>query len=135
MAAQPFSIADQQAWLRTRLAAERTLMSWNRTALKLIAFGLTIYKAFQKIQEALPGQDLGRPEAARNLGLSLIVAGTLGTVIALWQYLQVKRYLAGPEFSAIAARERQPRWGLTFGVLAFSAAIGVVTIVWILTGD
>src|SRR5262249_43401590 len=30
------------AWLRTRLAVERTLMSWLRTAVALIGFGFTI---------------------------------------------------------------------------------------------
>ena len=36
---------------RTRMAAERTLMAWVRTALSMIAFGFTIYKFLQVIQE------------------------------------------------------------------------------------
>lgn len=32
---------------RTRLAHERTLMAWVRTATSLISFGFTIYKFFQ----------------------------------------------------------------------------------------
>ena len=35
---------------RTRLSADRTLMSVIRTALSLISFGFTIYQVFQKLQ-------------------------------------------------------------------------------------
>ena len=33
---------DTLAWLRTRMALDRTLMAWNRTSLSLIGFGFTI---------------------------------------------------------------------------------------------
>ena len=36
---------------RTRLAHERTLMAWVRTATSLITFGFTIYKFFQFLRE------------------------------------------------------------------------------------
>jgi len=36
---------------RTRLAAERTLMAWVRTALSMISFGFTIYKFLQVLQQ------------------------------------------------------------------------------------
>ena len=32
------------SWLRTRMSAERTLMSWVRTAISLIGFGFTIFQ-------------------------------------------------------------------------------------------
>ena len=34
--------ADHFAWLRTRLALERTIMAWLRTAVALIGFGFAI---------------------------------------------------------------------------------------------
>jgi putative membrane protein len=37
------------AWLRTRLSGERTLMSFNRTAIALIGFGFTIYQFLAKL--------------------------------------------------------------------------------------
>src|SRR5262249_45288094 len=36
------------AWLRTRLAVERTMMSWVRTAVSLIGFGFAIEQFFER---------------------------------------------------------------------------------------
>ena len=41
-------------WLRTRLALERTMMSWMRTAVSLIGFGFAIVQFFEHLQQ-LPG--------------------------------------------------------------------------------
>ena len=59
------------SWLRTRMSTERTLMSWNRTSLSLIGFGFTIYQSFESFQQATAGDAALRPEAPRNLGLTL----------------------------------------------------------------
>jgi len=40
----PPKLADALATERTRMAADRTLMGWIRTALSMIGFGFTIYK-------------------------------------------------------------------------------------------
>ena len=37
---------------RTRLSADRTLMSVIRTSLSLIGFGFTIFQIFQKLHDA-----------------------------------------------------------------------------------
>ena len=42
------------AWLRTRLALERTMMAWARTAVSLIGFGFAIVQFLDTVQE-LPG--------------------------------------------------------------------------------
>jgi uncharacterized membrane protein YidH (DUF202 family) len=34
--------ADHFAWVRTRLALERTMMAWQRTAVALIGFGFAL---------------------------------------------------------------------------------------------
>lgn len=39
------------AWLRTRLAVERTMMSWLRTAVSLIGFGFAIVQFFERLEQ------------------------------------------------------------------------------------
>lgn len=39
------------SWLRTRLSTERTLMSWVRTAVALIAFGFTIFQFLDRFNK------------------------------------------------------------------------------------
>jgi putative membrane protein len=120
------------SWLRTRLSAERTLMSWNRTSLSLISFGFTIYQFFEKFQEATAGAAALRPEAPRNMGLALMLAGTLGTVISMWQYYQIIRYLDSDEFKAVGSREGLPHWSLTFALSMLLTLIGFGATGWVL---
>jgi putative membrane protein len=120
------------SWIRTRLAAESTLMSWNRTSLSLISFGFTIYQFFDKLQAATAGAAAARPDAPRNLGLALMSAGTLGTLVAIWQYRQIIAYLGGDEYQEIGYREGLPHWSLTFGITLLLALIGIVTTLWVL---
>jgi putative membrane protein len=74
------------AYHRTIIAAERTLMAWIRTALSMIGFGFTIYKFFQYQAEEIAAGNIRRPQAPRNLGLSLIALGTLALAAATWQH-------------------------------------------------
>jgi len=71
---------------RTLIAAERTLMAWIRTALSMIGFGFSIYKFFQYLPEEIAAGNIRRPQAPRNLGMSLIALGTLALIAATWQH-------------------------------------------------
>jgi putative membrane protein len=71
---------------RTVNAAERTLMAWIRTALSMIGFGFTIYKFFQYLPEEIATGNIRRPQAPRNLAMSLIALGTLSLLAAVWQH-------------------------------------------------
>ena len=62
---------------RTRMAAERTLMAWVRTALSMISFGFTIYKFLEAMLPQSTSPVL-RADTPRNVGLSLIGIGTYG---------------------------------------------------------
>jgi putative membrane protein len=89
-------------WLRTRLALERTMMSWARTAVSLIGFGFAIVQFFERLQE-MPGVLPARhPRAPQYLGLALIACGILALVISIWQYRWAVRYLWGSPFTPIA---------------------------------
>jgi putative membrane protein len=102
---------------RTRLAAERTLMAWVRTALSMIGFGFTIYKFLQVVQaqSTLP---VLRPQAPRNVGLTLVGIGTFAVIIACVQHWQYIKKL----------RPDQPYkpWDLTFIVACMIALLGLL---------
>ena len=114
-------------WIRTRLAIERTLMAWIRTATALIGFGFTIVQFLQRLQSS--GPEAMRPEAPRYLGLALIVAGIAGLLISIWQYRKLVAYMHSSEFAPIAGVEGFSKTpllviaiGLTvIGIFAFGA--------------
>ena len=109
--------SDILALDRTRLAAERTLMAWVRTALSMIGFGFTIYKFLQVVQEQSTFPVL-RPQAPRNLGLMLVGIGTFAVIIACVQHWQYVRKL----------RPDQPYkpWDLAFIVACLIALLGLL---------
>jgi len=120
------------AWLRTRLALERTLLAWVRTAIALIGFGFSIVEIFNRLA-AMPGvAPAVRPEMPRYIGLALIAAGVLALLISSVQYVWVSNYLWGPQFRPIAGlREgggRTPSLAIAIaltlvGLLAFFAVL------------
>jgi putative membrane protein len=70
---------------RTRLAHERTLMAWVRTATSLISFGFTIYKFFQ-YREQGERQAVDTMIGPRGLALILIGIGLAGLVLATLEH-------------------------------------------------
>src|ERR1700731_4544571 len=104
------------AWLRTRLALERTMMSWQRTEGSLIGFGFAIVQFFEHLQQ-MPGvRPAGHPHAAQYVGLALISCGVLALVISLWQYWSSVRYLWGGSYAVLAGMTNE---GLQSPVVAF----------------
>src|SRR5262250_2688811 len=77
------------AWLRTRMALERTLMSWVRTAAALIGFGFTIFQFGERLLPAPEGGGYG----PRVVALALVAAGTIASFVALDQYRRMIRYM------------------------------------------
>ena len=107
------------AFQRTIIAAERTLMAWIRTALSMIGFGFTIYKFFQYQADEIAAGTIRRPQAPRNLGLSLIALGTLALAAATWQH---RKFL-----KAIGASEKQNMVSISVVVAMVVILIGLVT--------
>ena len=60
------------AFQRTRMSADRTLMSVMRTSLSLIGFGFTIFQFFQKLKDA---GTIHHDNAPRRFGTALVVLG------------------------------------------------------------
>src|SRR5690242_19629147 len=96
------SASDHFAWIRTRLALERTIMSWLRTAVALIGFGFAIVQSIKHLQQVPGARPAEFPTAPEYLGLALISCGILALVISIWQYRWGLRYLWGEPFTPIA---------------------------------
>jgi putative membrane protein len=98
------------AWLRTRLAVERTMMAYMRTSVALIGFGFTIFQFLQKVQ-GIPGKTVHFPYAAWYLGLALIFCGVMAAVAALFEYRRLIRYMWHGGFSVLAGVSSEQRSG------------------------
>lgn len=97
--------ADHFAWLRTRLALERTMMAWQRTGTALIGFGFAIVQYLKHLQDVPGVRPVYLPTAPEYLGLALISCGILALGISLWQYLRTVRYLWSGAFLLLAGME------------------------------
>jgi putative membrane protein len=113
------------SWLRTRMSTERTLMSWVRTATALIGFGFTIVQFFERFRTTAGVAPAVLPEAPRYLGLGLIGAGTIGLIIAAWEYRWLLRYLQGTEFTPVARVRGGPGHTPILGVTLVLILIGI----------
>ena len=124
--------SDHFAWLRTRLAIERTMMAYLRTAVSLIGFGFAIVQFFERFEE-IPGvNDAKFPEAPRFLGLAMILTGVIVTCISLMEYRWIIRYLWGENFKSIAGLGKEgmqiPLYAtatvlILIGIFAFFAVV------------
>jgi putative membrane protein len=120
MAAEvPLDASTRLALERTRLANERTLMAWIRTCTSLIAFGFTIFKFFQYLDEK---EDARRAVVSPwVVGVLMIVIGLTGLTLASIQHRQSMKVLkaeAGPMPYSISAI-----------MASFIAVMGVVALV------
>jgi len=99
------TVGDHFAWLRTRLALERTALAWLRTAISLIGFGFTIVQFFQRLQTTAGVAPAANPHAPRYLGLALIGSGVLALILSIVQYRQVQKYMWREEYQSIAGMD------------------------------
>ena len=119
------------AWLRTRLAVERTMMAYMRTAVSLIAFGFTIFQFIDRVQDA-SGRDVRYPQASWYLALAMILCGVGAAVTSLFEYQRLISYLRSGGYSAIAGvpsvQRRTPLYAITgvlilIGIFAFFSVL------------
>ncbi len=112
-------------WVRTRLAVERTMMAYMRTAVSLIGFGFAIVQFFHNIH-TLPGENAARfPDAPWYLGLALISCGLLAAIVSVIQYRWTVRYLSGAEYAAIAGMTKEGRYTPLYAIAIVLILIGI----------
>jgi len=116
------------SWIQTRMALERTLLAWVRTAAAMIGFGFAIFHFFEVFNTLPEVKAPWRPGAARLLGVSLVAIGTFALVLALIQYYFTLRFLHGPAFRDIEGVEGVPRFHPGLIVAWVVAAVGMVTL-------
>src|SRR5438309_12121675 len=113
------------AWVRTRLSVERTMMSWQRTAVALIGFGFAIVQYLNHLQQTPAARPAYLPTAPEYLGLALISCGVLALLISLWQYFWTLRYLWGGSFSPIAGLTKEGMQSPVIAVAILLIGIGI----------
>jgi putative membrane protein len=123
-------ISTQLSWMRSDLSNLRTLLAWARTSVSMIGFGFTIYNFYRGFLEDLAGSH--GTDAARNLGLALVGAGTVAMVIALWNYWSINKALAAMDRDFPIPRELQMHWVISYVVAVVLALIGLVTFLFML---
>ncbi len=113
------------AWLRTRLAVERTLMAWVRTATALIGFGFTIVQFFDSVEYLSYVPPARFPQAPRYLGLALILCGIMALVVSIWEYWWTIGYLWGQDFEKIAGIKKEGAQTPLYTVAISITCVGV----------
>lgn len=123
-------ISTQLSWQRSDLSNLRTLLAWARTAVSMIGFGFTIYNFYRGFLQDL--STAGRADSARNLGLALVIAGTLAMIVAVWNYWLVERSLGDIRATLDLPRSVLPRWIIAYALSAVLIGIGCVTLIFMI---
>jgi putative membrane protein len=105
---------------RTRLAHERTLMAWIRTATSLISFGFTLYKFFELELRGRAAAVESGLVGPRGFALIMIATGMTALVLGGLEHRQSLRSMAA-SYGALPRSVAGPVAGLItlLGVLAF----------------
>lgn len=101
---------------RVFLAAERTLLAWQRTALALIAFGFLVERSGLLLALLAPGEAQAAP-GLYWLGLAFIAFGVLLAAVSALQHRGLIRHLNPAEFP--------PGYGSVFAPMA-SACVALL---------
>ena len=93
---EDLKLSDRLALERTILAADRTMLAWVRTSLSLIGFGFTIHKVLQFVYEQGTSKIM-RQETPRNIGIFMIVTGTVPLFFMMLQYARTLKRMGKKE--------------------------------------
>ena len=85
----------------------------------MIGFGFSIYKFFQYLPAEVAKGQIPHPHAPRNLGLTLIMLGTIALAGAAWQHWNFRKDIGVPQL--------QHMWSISFMVAIAVVLIGILT--------
>jgi putative membrane protein len=123
-------ISTQLSWQRSDLANLRTLLAWARTSVSMIGFGFTIYNFYRGFFERLVTE--GRADAARNLGLALVTAGTIAMAVGVANYYGIATALSEMEADLQIAAQFKRRWIYSYVLSGVVMLIGLITLLFML---
>ncbi len=114
---------------RVLLAAERTLMAWNRTAISLMAFGFAVerFGLFLEIYAQHTQQPLQRSLSFLG-GQGFILLGVLVAILSLFQHNKVLQSLTPAEIPPGYHRS----WGVYINAIV--AGMGLMLSLYLFTG-
>jgi len=116
---------DHFAWLRTRLAVERTMMAYMRTSISLIGFGFGLFQFFFNLNGSPDVKNVRFPDASWYMGLSLIFCGVMAAVFSVWEYRWTLHYLWSGSYATIAGATREGRHSPLYAVSFVLILIGI----------
>jgi putative membrane protein len=77
--------------LRLKDSADRTLMTWTNMTVSMIGFGFAIYEILR--DKRVEGAVIPGANTPRNVGMYLVVTGTVGIVMGSVSYVRTLRRL------------------------------------------
>lgn len=113
------------SWLRTRLAVENTMLAYLRTSVSLIGFGFGVFQFVYRLANYPSEKDVRFPDAAWYLGLLLIGTGVVITLLSIWEYHRLVRYLWSDNYRPIAGIRNWKGLTSLYAVAIVLAIVGV----------
>ncbi len=110
---------------RTRIASERTLMAWVRTAVSLIGFGFSIPKFFSYLGETEPIRPPRGPITPSTIGTLLIGLGLLGLAGGVLEHVRLVGRIAPPT-------RKRDRFSTAFLTAVAVGAVGLIAFISLL---
>ncbi|MFM9107695.1 MAG: YidH family protein [Chloroflexota bacterium] len=119
-------VQTELSWVRSRLSAERTFLSWTRTATTLVGFGFTLYQ----LLPVLANREV-TPDDSRAWALALIAAGLVVQVIGIAQWRNEAAFAGQFEIDGIGHEPGLPSWRFSWLFAAFVIITGLASMAWI----